>query len=752
MKTTRIIFFLLTFCLSIEAFAIVANPNVIQVFAQDSTLVTINLHGDEYCKFATTQDGYTLLQRDNIWYYATRNEQGETLCSNIQLLNHSKLNQEDSDFLKGLPIGIIPQRILNFNFVSSPSNSNRISSTKSPVIGDRRVLVILMAFADYEFTKSLSDFEELFNSREYTKDGANGSVNDYYRSVSYNKLNLKGDIIGPFIASNEMSFYGGNNGDGGSDNNPYALFLEAIDYAKDVVNLKDYDINGDGYIDNVHIIFAGYGEESGASSNTIWSHKMTFPDITVDGVLIDGYSCSPELRGNMGAGITRIGPICHEIGHALGAADYYDTNYASEGQYLGTGKWDIMATGSWNDNGASPAPFNPYVKVYDFGWTNAIDISDGQRVTIESSITEGEIYKIETGITGDFYLLENHNREGYMCQEPGEGLLIFHIGPDLKSKTYTNKINSSYPQQCYIVCASSTEQKPSLDANSYGDINSDGCPYPGSTNNHRFSGNTTPATIALNGSILNITIEDISYDGDVVSFMYYGDNIEPPIDPDTPEIKNIIWYEDFEYGTFLRTWDIINEKNNGNLEIVSVVNTNDTPSFPLAFSGKGYAILYSNEMTLLGNERTIISLSSEDIKLHTDSTYCLSFRARKINENRESNDSITIEDITGGKCVFDITEKESWKEYVFYIKGHNSDYNFVFTCNIQEGTKMFLDDIKIALVTSSNVQLPIYKYNNNLEYDLSGKVSHIGNGIIVVKGKKYFSGKHTKRYRKLYEM
>ena len=101
----------MTFCLSIEAFAIVANPNVIQVFAQDSTLVTINLHGDEYCKFATTQDGYTLLQRDNIWYYATRNEQGETLCSNIQLLNHSKLNQEDSDFLKGLPIGIIPQRM-----------------------------------------------------------------------------------------------------------------------------------------------------------------------------------------------------------------------------------------------------------------------------------------------------------------------------------------------------------------------------------------------------------------------------------------------------------------------------------------------------------------------------------------------------------------------------------------------------------------------------------------------------------------
>ena len=56
---------------------------------------------------------------------------------------------------------------------------------------------------------------------------------------------------------------------------------------------------------------------------------------------------------------------------------------------------------------------------------------------------------------------------------------------------------------------------------------------------------------------------------------------------------------------------------------------------------------------------------------------------------------------------------------------------------------MFLDDIKIALVTSSNVQLPIYKHNNsNMIYDLSGKVSHIANGIIIVKGKKYYSGKH----------
>jgi M6 family metalloprotease-like protein len=43
--------------------------------------------------------------------------------------------------------------------------------------------------------------------------------------------------------------------------------------------------------------------------------------------------------------------------------DYYDTNYDEQGQFEGTGNWDVMAGGSWNADGAIPADFNPYGRI-----------------------------------------------------------------------------------------------------------------------------------------------------------------------------------------------------------------------------------------------------------------------------------------------------------------------------------------------------------------------------------------------------
>ena len=84
-----------------------------------------------------------------------------------------------------------------------------------------------------------------------------------------------------------------------------------------------------------------------------------FPEITMQGMKIDRYSCTPELRGNRGGGISRIGPCCHEMGHALGAMDYYDTDYTTGGSFEGTGVWDVMAQGSWNNDGITPGTFQP---------------------------------------------------------------------------------------------------------------------------------------------------------------------------------------------------------------------------------------------------------------------------------------------------------------------------------------------------------------------------------------------------------
>ena len=146
-----------------------------------------------------------------------------------------------------------------------------------------------MQFPDWEFVRSADDFQRLFNETGFREDGAMGSVRDYYNYVSHGRLDLLSDIKGPYTASQRMAYYGGNTSYGGADRNPYALFEEAVESVAMDVNLADYDVDKDGYVDNIHIIYAGYGEEAGASSDAIWAHEMTFREITVQGVKINKY-------------------------------------------------------------------------------------------------------------------------------------------------------------------------------------------------------------------------------------------------------------------------------------------------------------------------------------------------------------------------------------------------------------------------------------------------------------------------------
>lgn len=476
-----------------QAFGIPAYPKRVPIIVDGDTLY-LQIKGDEHNKYAMDKDGLALLQTENGWYYATMEKDGRTIPSEFKLTAESKRSRALKNFLETKSQNIKPSL---GNVHNMPDKINVISNT--PVIGQRRVLVIMMQFRDKLFTKKPDDFKRLFNENNYQEDGAIGSVRDYYNYVSYNQLDLQCDIMGPYTSMQNMAFYGSNTTAGGNDQNPYVLFEEAIENVVKEINLSDYDADGDGYVDNVHIIYAGYGEEAGASSNAIWAHEMTFSAITIQGMKINKYSCAPELRGNMGNGISRIGPHCHEIGHALGAMDYYDTNYETDGSYQGTGQWDVMASGSWNNDGICPANFNPYVKVYNFGWAEAKSLQTDAENTIIPYSVKGDIYRLDTGHDNDFYLIENRQQEYFDKAVPGTGLLIYHIGPDIKEKSLSNTINSTHPQQCYPVCAGAKVSRPSSQVQSYGNINSSECPYPGSSQNVLFSDSSIPAALTFNG-------------------------------------------------------------------------------------------------------------------------------------------------------------------------------------------------------------------------------------------------------------
>lgn len=533
--------------LSIRSFAMPAYPKKVRL----ANGVYITIRGDERCKWGVSEDGYTILPTERGWMYAKDGGDGYAVASEYGLTSEEERSEELAEFLqsqqKGLPLDVASAR----NGASNAAKAKRQASgsgEEQAAVGDRRALVIMMSFANLGFKKSKADFDDLFNKESYSEDGAIGSVRDFFSWASYGKLNFTCDVVGPFTAQHEMAYYGGNSGSGNGDKNPYALFEEAISNAINEVNLGDYDSDGNGYVDNIHIIFAGYGEEAGASSSAIWSHEMTFQAITVQGMKINKYSCAPELRGNSGSGISRIGPHCHEMGHALGAMDYYDVDYEENGEYPGTGQWDVMASGSWNNDGISPADFNPYVKVYDFGWAEAQGLAADCQTEIRPAYEDdAQIYRLDTPVSGEFFMLENRQQGQFDSALPGNGLLIFHVGPNIESRATSNTINSKFPQQCYVVCASSRYKTPSASASSYGKTNSDGCPFPGTSGNASFSDETTPSALCIDGTESGISLSDISvYDG-IIS-LYNGASSQPTTNEES------LWSEDFEDDDWADRW------------------------------------------------------------------------------------------------------------------------------------------------------------------------------------------------------
>lgn len=544
----RFVIILITFFIGVISQASPAYPFKTSIILQDGDTMLVSIKGDEHCKYAITEDSITIIQQNNVWYYAEVDSVGNAIPSMYAVQSKKKESKDLISFLSKQPKGITPS--INTRLDKNDIQKSSSEGT-SAVVGERRVLVVLMAFQDRDFYFDKDYFEDLFNKESYSYDGAQGSVYDYFNEASYGKLSLKGSIFGPYKSRYSMSYYGANLSNG-NDRNPKALFLEAIENVAAETNLSVFDCNNDGYLDNIHIIYAGYGEEAGAVSDAIWAHKMGFPDINIQGVKINCYSCSSELRGNSGYGITRIGPCCHEIGHALGTLDFYDTDYSSGGNFEGTGKWDIMASGSWNNGGITPPHFNPYTKVFDFGWCDIQDLEDGCEYSIAPSNREdNQIYRISTTSEGDFYLVENRSKEGFDSYIYDSGLMIYHVHPNIDKTSKTNTINASYPQMMYPVCASSDYSVPNSNPISYGNVNSDGCPFPGSSNNRSFGYSTTPAFFSWAGEEQDIYISDIEYSENIASFKVSNQGSSDDYDEEDT------WKESFEKRNWSENWRVL---------------------------------------------------------------------------------------------------------------------------------------------------------------------------------------------------
>ena len=494
-----------------------SSPYPIEYQQADGSTISIYQKGDEEFSYAKTLDEYTILKDEKgFFYYAVLDAKNELVRSKVRACNAEKRTAQNRDFVASLKKNLsFSKEQIERNRPKGLKSGTTSSSTPSfPTTGARKVLVLCIDYTDKPFTLASSSFDNLFNQNNYN---GTGSFKDFYSAVSYNQLTLTTTIVGWYHASGTRASYGAHNGSN-NDINAATLIKEAVQAADAAgIDFSQFDNDNNGKVDAVLVIHAGYGEEASADADDIWSHRSNLgaSSLVCDGKTVDDYAIFPELGGSTGSTITSIGVICHEFGHCLGLPDYYDTDYATNGQGFNLQNWDLMASGSWNNGGKTPAGINVLGKA-DLGWLSLTDMNNPFDVINMPNAFENKVgYKVQSPVTNEYFILENRQKVGFDAYLPGHGMLIYHFDgvnwPSMRNKYSTHQ------------CLDLEEADGIQTSATYS-----GDPFPGTNNVISFTDATTPNMRTWSDQNTGKPITNITENLGLISFVFAGGTGQNP--------------------------------------------------------------------------------------------------------------------------------------------------------------------------------------------------------------------------------
>lgn len=328
-----------------------------------------------------------------------------------------------------------------------------------PSIGNPNVLVIPIAFSNRVVpTDALDRIEKAFFGTE--EETGWESLRSYYLKSSYGALEISGTVLEPYYTNKTTSYYEnlydryiyklGLYGLGLTKEYPLSvdkiILKEALEHYDDVIDYSKYDLDQDGYIDSVQLIYLNPYDDS----DLWWAYCDVYTPNekeTYDGKEIGYYSflsyyffdnLLAEKECNINAET-----LIHENGHLLGLDDYYDFD-SKNGPLGGLGGGDMMDS--------SVGDHNAYSKAL-LGWiTPTIASDEDATYTLNPFTTTGETIFIFNNYNGtifsEFIAIELFAPIGLNQMHAGKyglfskvGIKIIHVSADL---AFTKEATSFY--------------------------------------------------------------------------------------------------------------------------------------------------------------------------------------------------------------------------------------------------------------------------------------------------------------------
>ena len=439
----------------VASWAVKADPTPTVVTQPDGTQLTIIVHGDEDCNWYTTSDGVLLYPIGNSYFVASISANGE--IAPTTLLAHERSMRSDNE----TSIIAKQDKAAFYSAIKGRQQqyrARRISigtaaTSYFPHTGSPKALVILVEFSDTLFSVSEPSvvFDEYLNHEGSSMpDHSNyerrnhGSVRQYFNDMSNGAFTPQFDVYGPVRMEKPSAYYGE-----GTDNMTRIkeMIVAACDSIDKDVDFTEYDQDGDGFVDLVYVIYAGYSQSVGGNSvDCIWPKSGTLGSVsnTFDGMKIKRFGINNELnyypgrKFNSYPEITKringIGLFCHEFSHTLGFPDLY-CELEVDNQELEY--WDLMDGGEYVDNGYTPAPYSPWEKEVA-GWTTIDEITEAKQITL----ADGQAVRIKSDTNDEYIILLNMQNNGWAKAMLGHGMLVYRIDYPYDSVNLFDKPNA----------------------------------------------------------------------------------------------------------------------------------------------------------------------------------------------------------------------------------------------------------------------------------------------------------------------